>query len=93
MFDQFQIAARARWPKADIKGEGPWCFLIACYANRGVRLFESETDCRAAARKDCGHVACCVHSHHVLKLQAFQLPQVLPISMADRFRDKYDDKD
>jgi hypothetical protein len=90
MLDQFQLAARARWPKADIQGTGPWCVLIACYANRGVRLFDSESAARICAKQECGHVACCgVHSHHVMKLQPFQVPQARHVTMADRMeRDK-----
>jgi hypothetical protein len=67
--------ARARFPRADIQGDGPWCFLIRCYPNCGARLFTTEAEARTESGKSCGHAHCWLGHHSVFKLQEPKPPR------------------
>jgi hypothetical protein len=85
---EWQRVAAMRWPKADIVGDGCWCFLIECYSNRGARLFQNKADAIAAASKSCGCGGCSVWNHRLSKLELPKPSHYVP--MADRFPDRYD---
>lgn len=57
----YQAAARARYPKATIKGDGPYAFVVSCFEACWVFLFSTELEAYAERIRmagNCGHVRC-----------------------------------
>jgi hypothetical protein len=64
----WQQAARQRWRKAGIVGDGPFALHAACCADGMVFLYYFAAEAVQAANEDCGHAFCkMAHAAYQLK--------------------------
>jgi hypothetical protein len=64
----WQQAARARWRKAEIIGDGPFCTYCSCTENGIAMLFHFAAEAVQAAHERCPH-AWCKREHVALRLK------------------------
>jgi hypothetical protein len=78
----FRTAARARWPRATIEGDGNFCLVVDCYSNKGVWLFATLAEAAALRDSwggDCGHASCFGNwCHRILRLIPAPEPEPKP---------------
>jgi len=65
----WQLAAKKKWPRAAIQGDGPFAFSSACCLDGVVVLFWFAAQAMEAVREKCPHAFCKGTSGH----GAFQL--------------------
>jgi hypothetical protein len=65
----WQLAAKKRWPRSQIQGDGPFAFSSACCRDGVVVLFWFAAQAMEAVHEKCPHAFCRGNAGH----GAFQL--------------------
>lgn len=68
--DDYQTAAYRKWPRADVRGNGPFAVVTYCRPSGIVWLHRYEADARAAYEiiQARGCDTECVHAHKIVRL-------------------------
>jgi hypothetical protein len=67
--NDWRTPAWMRWQQAVITGDGQFVSLSNCFPNKAARLFATYNEALAENGKPCGHAACHVSNHWVVKLK------------------------
>jgi hypothetical protein len=62
------LAAKKRWPRAEVIGDGPFCTFAFCTENGIAILFHFAAEAVQAAHERCPH-AFCKREHVALRLK------------------------
>jgi hypothetical protein len=79
----FRQLAHARYPKAEIVGDGSWGVLIECFSAKALKLFDTARDAVLAVNVPCGHAHCYLGNHSAVRIKSD-----LPVEKADDYEDR-----
>lgn len=70
MDSPYQFAARSRWPRARIQGDGRYALVATCYSQAEfVRLYTTMLEAATDLREPCGAAGGCWGQHRIIELQ------------------------
>jgi hypothetical protein len=79
----FRQLAHARYPKAEISGDGSWAVLIECFPAKALKLFATAREAVLAVNIPCGDAHCYLGYHKTVRIKS-----ELPPEKTDDYEDR-----